>query len=100
MTTRPQVRVKAYPIRPVGALDKTGPTPSLSAQVVTSETVMRMHELWALALVVVVPVVLIAMGAVTLAIAVPFLPAARRRPALQAIDRLTTLARVLRSRGP
>jgi len=69
-------------------------------QVVASEMVMTMREFWMLALLVAVPIVLFVLGAVVLAVAVPFLSTARRRPALQAIDRLTTLAQVLRSRGP
>lgn len=94
------MRVEAYLDELVSALDTLAPaTHSSGVQVVASEMVMRMREVWMLALVA-VPMVLIVLGAVALAVAVPFLPPARRRPALQAMDGLTTLAGVLRSRGP
>ncbi len=94
------MRVEAYLDEPVSALDTLAAAPQCSGmQVVTSEMVMRMREFWMLALVA-VPMVLIVLGAVALAVAVPILPPARRRPALQAIERLTTLAGVLRSPSP
>jgi hypothetical protein len=100
LAMRPHMRIKAYLDEPVSALDTLAPGTHCSGKrVVASEMVMRMREVWMLALVA-IPMVLIVLGAVALALAVPFLSPARRRPALQAMECLTTLARVLRSRAP
>jgi hypothetical protein len=52
-----------------------------------------------MAAVLAVPVVLLVLGAVALAVSAPFLPARRRRSAMEAIAALTRLAGVLRAKG-
>src|SRR6266545_2049803 len=51
-----------------------------------------------MAAVLAVPMVLLVSGAVVLAVCAPFLPARRRRSAMEAITALTRLAEVLRAR--